>query len=50
MNSKIFVKKFNLKKSRKPKHIIANSEKNLLFFEKFVNFLNKKIQTQTERT
>ena len=31
-------KKFNLKKSQKPKFIIANSDKKLFFFEKFSNF------------
>ena len=38
MNSK----KFNLKKTQKPKHIVANSDTKFLFYEEFINFLRNK--------
>lgn len=38
MNSK----KFNLKKTQKPKHIIANSDTKFLFYKEFTNFLKNK--------
>ena len=49
MNSNIKQKKFNLKKSSRPKFIIANSDKKLLFFEKFSNFLNKKYSNKLKK-
>ena len=42
-------KKFILKKSHKPKSIIANSDNKLLFFEKFSNFLNKKYSNKLKK-
>ena len=49
MNSRINVKKFNLKKSNRPEDIIANSEMKLVFFEKFINLLNKKYKNKLKK-
>ena len=49
MNLRINVKKFNLKKSNRPEDIIANSEMKLVFFEKFINLLNKKYKNKLKK-
>ncbi len=42
MNSNIKKNKFNLKRSKKPKLIITNSDTQKIFYKKFIGFLKKK--------